>query len=66
MDSEPDEHLEYDCDDAKEKAMDDSCRNSHNSKTCRTSFGDTAILFPRDRKDEFDPVIMRKSQTSIS
>ena len=65
LDSELDEHLGYDRYDTKEKTTDDS-RNGHSSKTLRTSFGDTTIQIPRDRKGEFDPVILRKNQTSIS
>lgn len=65
LDAELDEHLGYDRYDTKEKDTDDS-RNGHSSKTLRTSFGDTSIQVPRDRKGEFDPVILRKNQTSIS
>ena len=65
LDAEMDEHLGYDRYDAKEKETDDS-RNGHSSKTLRTSFGDTPIQVPRDRKGEFDPVILKKNQTSIS
>ena len=65
LDAEMDEHLGYDRYDTKEKETDDS-RNGHSSKTLRTSFGDTPIQVPRDRKGEFDPVILRKNQTSIS
>ena len=65
LDAELDEHLGYDRYDTKEKDTDDS-RNGHSSKTLRTSFGDTPIQIPRDRKGEFDPVILRKNQTSIS
>ena len=65
LDSELDEHLGYDRYDTNEKTTDDS-RNGHSSKTLRTSFGDTTIQIPRDRKGEFDPVILRKNQTSIS
>ena len=65
LDAELDEHLGYDRYDTKEKETDDS-RNGHSSKTLRTSFGDTPIQIPRDRKGQFDPVILRKNQTSIS
>ena len=65
LDSELDEHLGYDRYNTKEKATDD-IRNGYSSKTLRTSFGDTSIQVPRDRKGEFDPVILRKNQTSIS
>lgn len=65
LDAEMDEHLGYDRYDTKEKETDDS-RNGHSSKTLRTSFGDMPIQVPRDRKGEFDPVILKKNQTSVS
>ena len=65
LDAEMDEHLGYERYDVKGKETDDS-RNGHSSKTLRTSFGDAAIQVPRDRKGEFEPVILRKNQTSIS
>lgn len=64
LDEDLDEYLGYDRYDTKEKEMYDS-RNGHNSKKLRTSFGDTPIQIPRDRKGEFNPVILRKNQTSI-
>ena len=65
LDAEMDEQLGYDRYDVKGKETDDS-RNGHSRKTLLTSFGDTTIQIPRDRKGEFDPVILRKNQTSIS
>ena len=65
LDAEMDEQLGYDRYDVKGKETDDS-RNGHSKKTLRTSFGDTTIQIPRDRKGEFDPVMLRKNQTSIS
>ena len=65
LDAEMDEHLGYGRYDTKEKETDDS-RNGHSSKTLRTSFGDMPIQVPRDRKGEFNPVILKKNQTSIS
>ena len=65
LDAEMDEQLGYDRYDVKGKETDDS-RNGHSKKTLRTSFGDTTIQIPRDRKGEFDPLILRKNQTSIS
>ena len=65
LDAELDEQLGYDRYDVKGKETDDS-RNGHSKKTLRTSFGDTTIQIPRDRKGEFDPTILRKNQTSIS
>ena len=65
LDAEMDEELGYERYDVQGKETDDS-RNGHSRKTLRTSFGDTTIQVPRDRKGEFDPLILRKNQTSIS
>ena len=65
LDAEMDEQLGYDRYDVKGKETDDS-RNGHSKKTLRTSFGDTTIQIPRDRKGEFEPAILRKNQSSIS
>ncbi len=65
LDAEMDEKLGYERYDAQGKETDDS-RNGHSKKTLRTSFGDTTIQVPRDRKGEFEPAILRKNQTSIS
>ena len=65
LDAEMDEQLGYERYDVQGKETDDS-RNGHSRKTLRTSFGDTTIQVPRDRKGEFEPAILRKNQTSIS
>lgn len=65
LDAELDEELEYSRYDYKNKDTDNS-RNGHSSKTLKTSFGEVDIDVPRDRKGEFDPVILKKNQTSIS
>ena len=65
LQSELDEELGYDRYDQSEKTTDNS-RNGYSSKTLKTSFGDTEIAIPRDRKGEFDPQILKKNQTSIS
>ena len=65
LDAEMDEQLGYERYDVQGKETDDS-RNGHSKKTLRTSFGDTTIQVPRDRKGEFEPAILRKNQTSIS
>ena len=65
LDAEMDEQLGYERYDVQGKETNDS-RNGHSKKTLRTSFGDTTIQVPRDRKGEFEPAILRKNQTSIS
>ena len=65
LEAELDDQLGYNRYDYKNKNTDNS-RNGHSSKTLRTSFGDIEVSVPRDRKSEFDPKVLRKSQTSIS
>ena len=65
LDAELDEELGYSRYDYKNKETDNS-RNGHSSKTLKTSFGEVEVDVPRDRKGEFDPVILKKNQTSIS
>ena len=35
-------------------------------KRLRTSFGEVDVSIPRDRKEEFEPQVLKKNQTSIS
>ena len=65
LDAELDEELCYSKYDYKNKETDNS-RNGHSNKTLKTSFGDVEVSVPRDRKGEFDPVILKKNQTSVS
>ena len=65
MDAELDGELGYSKYDYKNKDTDNS-RNGHSSKTLRTSFGDIEVSVPRDRKGEFEPLLLKKNQTSIS
>ena len=65
LEAELDDELGYSKYDYKNKDTDDS-RNGHSSKTLRTSFGDVEVSVPRDRKDEFEPKVLKKNQTSIS
>lgn len=65
LDAELDEELGYSRYDYKNKDTDNS-RNGHSGKTLKTSFGEVEIDVPRDRKGDFDPVILKKNQTSIS
>ena len=65
LDSELDNELGYTKYDYKNKNTDNS-RNGHSSKTLRTSFGDVEVSVPRDRKGEFNPLLLKKNQTGIS
>lgn len=65
LEAELDDTLGYDRYDYKNKQTDNS-RNGHSQKTLRTSFGDVEVDIPRDRKGEFDPLLLKKGQTSIT
>lgn len=65
LDAELEDELGYSRYDYKNKETDNS-RNGHSNKTLRTSFGDVDVSVPRDRKGEFEPVILKKNQTSVS
>ena len=65
LEAELDDQLGYNRYDYKNKDTDNS-RNGHSSKTLRARLGDVEVSVPRDRKSEFDPKVLRKSQTSIS
>jgi transposase-like protein len=65
LEGELDSELGYTKYDYRNKATDNS-RNGHSGKTLKTSFGEIDIEVPRDRKGEFEPVLVKKQQTSIS
>ena len=65
LEAELDDELGYSKYDYKSKDTDNS-RNGHSSKTLRTSFGDVEVSVPRDRKEKFEPQVLKKNQTSIS
>lgn len=65
LEAELDEELGYSKYDYRNKAKDNS-RNGHSSKKLKTSYGEIEINTPRDRKDEFEPQLIKKNQTSVS
>ncbi len=65
LDAELDEELGYTKYDYKSKNTNNS-RNGHSTKTLKTSFGEVEVDVPRERKGEFEPVLMKKNQTSVS
>jgi putative transposase len=44
----------------------DNYRNGYNEKTIRNSLGEMELEVPRDRKAEFDPVVVKKYQTNCN
>lgn len=67
LDTELDNHLEYD---KYEHAKDKKTKNSRNghckSKTVKTEYGNIEIETPRDRNATFEPVIIEKGQTMLT
>lgn len=44
----------------------DNSRNGHTKKTVRSKFGEIELDIPRDTKKEFEPVIVRKHERTIT
>ena len=65
LDAELDDELGYSKYDYKNKNTDNS-RNGKSTKTLKSSFGEIEIDTPRDRNGEFEPQLLKKSQTSIT
>jgi len=65
LDAELEEELGYSKYDYKNRAT-DNYRNGHSKKTMKISFGDVEIAIPRDRNGEFEPVLVKKQQTTLS
>jgi transposase-like protein len=65
LDGELTHELGYEQNDKSEKETDNR-RNGHTSKKVKTSTGEIEVSIPRDRKSEFEPVIVKKNQNDIS
>lgn len=65
LEGELEEELGYTKYDYRNKNTDNS-RNGYSSKTVHTSFGDSDINIPRDRKGEFEPQLIQKHQNTLT
>lgn len=66
MEAELDTHLGYD-NNSKETKNTTNRRNGTSNKTLRSSeFGEIPLTIPRDRNSEYEPIIVKKNQTSLS
>ncbi len=65
LDEELTHELGYSKYDWKNKQTDNS-RNGHTRKTVRSRFGNIDLKIPRDTVGEFDPVIVKKHERSLS
>ena len=65
LEAEMDEHLGYSKYEYDKKETDNT-RNGYSKKKVNTEYGKLDILTPRDRKSEFDPIIVKKGNRDIS
>lgn len=63
MESEMDEHLEYE---SYERSDTDNYRNGTKRKTVRSNYGEFQIDVPQDRQSNFEPKVVKKRQKDIS
>lgn len=54
-------HLDYD---KHHKSINSNSRNGYSKKKLKTSLGETEIQVPRDREGSFDPVLVKKRQST--
>lgn len=62
LDAELDAHLDNQ---RHERSHDGNYRNGHGSKKIKSSFGESEIKVPRDRRGSFDPVLVPKRHNII-
>ena len=67
LDTELDNHLEYDKYKHQKDTKTQNSRNGHcKAKTVKTEYGNIEIETPRDRNATFEPVIIEKGQTRLT
>lgn len=64
LDTEMEEHLGY-AENDREAKKDANSRNGKGTKKVRGDFGEISIDTPRDREGTFEPVIIKKRQSSV-
>lgn len=65
LEGELDTQLGYTKHDDTNKATDNR-RNGHSSKSVRSDYGEVELEVPRDRKGEFEPLIVKKNQRNVT
>jgi transposase-like protein len=61
LEGELDAHLDYD---KHQKRSDTNARNGYASKKLKTTLGETTIQVPRDRESSFNPMLIKKRQST--
>ena len=62
LEGELDAHLDYD---KHQKSKANNLRNGYTKKKLKTTLGKTEIQVPRDRNSSFNPMIIKKRQSTI-
>lgn len=65
LEAELDDSLGYEKNDTKNKVTTNR-RNGHGKKKVRSEYGEIDLAVPRDREGEFEPVIVKKHQKSVT
>jgi len=65
LETELEEELGYSKWDYKNRETDNN-RNGHSKKRVRSSYGDMEIEVPRDRNGDYEPMIVKKHQSTLS
>jgi len=65
LEAEMDTHLGYEKHDVKNKQIKNS-RNGKSKKSIISEYGDQEIQIPRDRQGEFEPLVVKKHQSSVT
>jgi len=65
LEAEMDTHLGYEKHEVKNKATANS-RNGKSRKTVTSEYGEQEITVPRDRQDEFEPLVIKKHQSNVT
>ncbi len=61
LEGELDAHLDYE---KHQKRSDTNARNGYTSKKLKTTLGETTIQIPRDRESSFNPMLIKKRQST--
>jgi len=65
LENELTDHLGYEKHSVSDKKVTNS-RNGHSKKRVKSDFGEIDLKIPRDRQDEFSPLIVKKGERTIS
>jgi putative transposase len=65
LEAEMDTNLGYEKNDSKNKTTPNR-RNGHSRKSVRSEYGDIDLKIPRDREGDFEPLVVKTHQKSVT